>query len=140
MTATLKTPVTARLDPHARLGFYDANGYRLSQFEYDEVARRVNTYDEVAAGAERAERELADERANGPTAEEWRRTHARAERAEAETAALREAMRKARQHVRRIYSHYPEDEVAEAAYRNDGSSLSEYGLALRILDAKLEGR
>jgi hypothetical protein len=34
------------------------------------------------------EAELADERANGPTAEEWRRTHERAERAEVKAAAL----------------------------------------------------
>jgi hypothetical protein len=39
--------------------------------------------DELRARVAELEAELGNERANGPTAEEWRRTHARAEKAEA---------------------------------------------------------
>ena len=64
-------------------------------------------------------------------------------RARESEAALLESMRKTRRHLWRIYAHYSEAEVAKAADSNSGSSLSDYGLALRTLDAaiaKAEGR
>jgi hypothetical protein len=56
------------------------------------------------------EAELGNERANGPTAEEWRRTHERAKRAEAEAAALRETLEAA---VKRVADRLAAREVED---------------------------